>query len=105
MLLKENIQKCRLGIGEIGKLLLRKGEHKLDAFRQLIPFDCLKYKGTHFLPMHITGKPCLLLLGSIKIHVALAEERPQSRTIAFWDRWKNAGTIDITDATTKYITG
>ena len=41
----------------------------------------------------------------LKIHVALAEERPQSRTIAFWDRWKNAGTIDITDATTKYITG
>ena len=72
MLLKENIQKCRLGIGEIGKLFLRKGEHKLDAFRQLIPLDCLKYKGTHFLPMHITGKPCLLLLGSIKIHVALA---------------------------------
>ena len=41
----------------------------------------------------------------LKIHVALAEERPQSRTIAFWDRWKNAGTIDVTDATTKYITG
>ena len=41
----------------------------------------------------------------LKIHVALAEERPQSRTIAFWDRWKNAGAIDVTDATTKYITG
>ena len=26
----------------------------------------------------------------LRIHVALAEERPQSRTIAFWDRWKNA---------------
>lgn len=35
----------------------------------------------------------------------IAEERPQSRTIAFWDRWKNAGAIDVTDATTKYITG
>ena len=41
----------------------------------------------------------------LKIHVALAEERPQSRTIAFWDRWKNAGTVDVTDATTNYITG
>ena len=41
----------------------------------------------------------------LKIHVALAEERPQSRTIAFWDRWKNAGKIDVTEATTKYITG
>lgn len=41
----------------------------------------------------------------LKIHVQFAQERPQSRTIPFWDRWKTAGMIDVTQATTKYITG
>lgn len=41
----------------------------------------------------------------MKIHVKLAQERPQSRTIAFWDRWSNARFLDVENATTKYITG
>lgn len=41
----------------------------------------------------------------LKIHIQLAEERPQSRTIPFWDKWKFAGMLDVTEATTKYITG
>lgn len=41
----------------------------------------------------------------MKIHVELAHERPQSRTIAFWDRWGSERFLDITSATTKYITG
>lgn len=41
----------------------------------------------------------------LKIHVELAEERPQSRTIPFWDRWKSGQVIDVKSATKKYITG
>lgn len=41
----------------------------------------------------------------LKIHVELACERPQSRTIQFWDRWDCGTFIDVTNATTKYITG
>lgn len=41
----------------------------------------------------------------LKIHVQLANERPQSRTIQFWDRWRSGQIIDVKNATTKYITG
>lgn len=41
----------------------------------------------------------------LKIHVSLAEERPQSRTIAFWDRWKTYGVLDVENVTQKYIEG
>jgi hypothetical protein len=41
----------------------------------------------------------------LKIHVDLAEERPQSRTIAFWDVWKTSGIIDVSGAAQKYING
>ena len=41
----------------------------------------------------------------LKIHVELAHERPQSRTIAFWDRWREARKLDVSNATQKYITG
>lgn len=41
----------------------------------------------------------------LKIHVALAKERPQSRTIAFWDKWSCGHVIDVKNATQKYITG
>lgn len=41
----------------------------------------------------------------LKIHVELACERPQSRTIPFWDRWDCGTFIDVTNATTKYIAG
>ena len=41
----------------------------------------------------------------MKIHVELAHERPQSRTIAFWDRWREARKLDVSNATQKYITG
>lgn len=41
----------------------------------------------------------------MKIHVELASERPQSRTIPFWDRWSQNQIVDTMDATTKYITG
>lgn len=41
----------------------------------------------------------------LKIHVSLADERPQSRTIAFWDKWKNGGLLDVGNATQKYLEG
>lgn len=41
----------------------------------------------------------------LKIHVQLANERPQSRTIQFWDKWKSGQIIDVKNATTKYIEG
>lgn len=41
----------------------------------------------------------------MKIHVELAQERPQSRTIAFWDRWGSEKYLDTADSITKYITG
>lgn len=41
----------------------------------------------------------------MKIHVGLAKERPQSRTIAFWDRWRDEKFLDFAKATTRYITG
>lgn len=41
----------------------------------------------------------------LKIHVQLAAERPQSRTIQFWDRWKSGQAIDVKNVTTKYIAG
>lgn len=31
----------------------------------------------------------------LKIQVALADERPQSGTIAFWDEWKHAGALEL----------
>jgi len=41
----------------------------------------------------------------LKIHVELAQERPQSRTIDFWDRWKTPELPDTTEAVRRYITG
>lgn len=41
----------------------------------------------------------------LKIHVELAHERPQSRTIPFWDRWQEDHFIDTKAAVHKYITG
>lgn len=41
----------------------------------------------------------------MKIKVQLARERPQSRTIDFWDRWSSAGYLDVSQAARKYITG
>lgn len=39
----------------------------------------------------------------LKIQVSLAEERPQSRTIAFWDRWKSGTKVDLESGIDKYI--
>ena len=40
----------------------------------------------------------------LKIKVDLAKERPQSRTIEFWDEWKLGNQIDIKRAARKYLT-
>ena len=40
----------------------------------------------------------------LKIKVDLAKERPQSRTIEFWDEWKIDNQIDIERAARKYLT-
>lgn len=39
----------------------------------------------------------------LKIKVALAEERPQSRTIDFWDVWKSGGKIDLEQGLRAYM--
>lgn len=39
----------------------------------------------------------------MKIKVALAKERPQSRTIDFWDKWKSGGTIDLDKGLESYM--
>lgn len=41
----------------------------------------------------------------LKIHVELAAERPDSRTINFWDKWKEGGHIDVMGTVQKYING
>ncbi len=41
----------------------------------------------------------------LKIHVELADERPQSKTIPFWDRWQTGCLTDTESAVQKYITG
>ena len=46
----------------------------IDSVTMFSPGDCL-----------VVGDACPIPL---KIHVGLARERPQSRTIAFWDEWK-----------------
>ncbi|MDE5909831.1 MAG: ATP-binding protein [Lachnospiraceae bacterium] len=46
----------------------------IDSVTMFSPGDCL-----------VIGDACPIPL---KIHVGLARERPQSRTIAFWDEWK-----------------
>lgn len=39
----------------------------------------------------------------LKIQVALAKERPQSRTIDFWDRWKAGVPIDLEEGIEAYM--
>lgn len=39
----------------------------------------------------------------LKIHVQLAKERPQSRTINFWDEWKNARNKDYMEQIKEYM--
>lgn len=39
----------------------------------------------------------------MKIHVELAKERPQSRTIAFWDEWKKPFELDVENAIAEYM--
>lgn len=41
----------------------------------------------------------------LKVHVKLAEERPQSRTIDFWDKWKNPNVVSIETAASRYMIG
>ena len=39
----------------------------------------------------------------LKIKVALAKERPQSRTIDFWDRWNTKEAMDLEQGIRTYI--
>jgi hypothetical protein len=39
----------------------------------------------------------------LKIQVCLAKERPQSRTIDFWDEWSRAGSIDLDKGIDAYM--
>lgn len=39
----------------------------------------------------------------MKIHVELAKERPQSRTIKFWDEWKKKSKFDVNKAIERYM--
>lgn len=39
----------------------------------------------------------------LKIHVDLAKERPQSRTIDFWDEWKSKRELDLRNAVAEYL--
>ena len=39
----------------------------------------------------------------IKIHVDLASERPLSRTIDFWDVWKNGFYVDLDVIVEEYL--
>ncbi len=39
----------------------------------------------------------------LKIHVQLAKERPQSRTIDFWDEWKKKRSTDYTEQIKEYM--
>ena len=66
-------------------------ESMIDSTTMFAPGDVLVIGDSVPIPM--------------KIHVSLAAERPQSRTIAFWDVWKTSGFLDVSNATQKYITG
>lgn len=64
--------------------------------------DCIIDSVTMFNPGEV------LVIGDavpipLKIKVDLAKERPQSRTVEFWDAWKMNDTIDINKMTKKYI--
>ena len=72
IVLKENIQESGLRIRQVGGLFFGKGEHQLDGLGQLIALDGMEYEGAHFFPADKAGKPLLLFLGGIKIHIALA---------------------------------
>ena len=39
----------------------------------------------------------------LKIQVSRARERPQSRTIDFWDEWKKSGVIDLETKVDTYM--
>lgn len=39
----------------------------------------------------------------LKVHVALAAERPQSRTIPFWDRWSDGSAYDYAEKADYYM--
>lgn len=39
----------------------------------------------------------------LKIQVSLAKERPQSRTIDFWDEWSRAGSVDLDKGIDAYM--
>lgn len=39
----------------------------------------------------------------LKIQVSLAKERPQSRTINFWDEWRSKGSIDLEKGIAAYM--
>ena len=39
----------------------------------------------------------------LKIQVELAKERPQSRTIDFWDRWSANPTVDLKQGIEAYM--
>lgn len=41
----------------------------------------------------------------LKVHVELAKERPDSRTINYWDKWSEGGYIDVVNAAINYING
>lgn len=72
VVLKEDIQKSGLRIGQVSGLFFGKGKHQLDGLGQLIALDGMEYKGAHFFPTYKAGKPLFLFFGGIKIHVALA---------------------------------
>ena len=39
----------------------------------------------------------------LKIQVTLAKERPQSRTIEFWDKWNKKAEMNLTEGIREYV--
>lgn len=62
----------------------------IETTTMFSPGDCL-----------VVGDACPIPL---KIHVKLAKERPQSKTIQFWDEWgKERGSVDYADCLEEYL--
>lgn len=64
----------------------------IETTSMFSPGDCL-----------VVGDACPIPL---KIHVELAKERPQSKTIQFWDEWsKERDSVDYADCLEEYLEG
>ena len=78
-------------------------EEELDLSNELNGFEDIKSSSLVSVSYLIKERGIDTYLVKFKIHVDLASERPLSRTIDFWDVWKQPFNVNLDNTVEEYL--